>query len=118
MPCSRKTMTPSTSGLGWRKGTRAGRLLRRLRALFHKGRVPGKRGRISDAWDVLEEGIRLPERIANDCWRLRLTNQYTSLAALRGRTWRERNAWKEAAQRVRSSATPTAFLSSKAIREL
>ena len=46
----------------------------RLRSLFHKGRVLGNRGRISDAWDVLEEGIRLSDRIGNTRWRSRLTN--------------------------------------------
>ena len=46
----------------------------RLRSLFHKGRILGNRGRISDAWDVLEEGIRLSDRIGNTRWRSRLTN--------------------------------------------
>ena len=46
----------------------------RLRSLFHKGRILGNRGRISDAWDVLEEGMRLSDRIGNTSWRSRLKN--------------------------------------------
>ena len=46
----------------------------RLRSLFHKGRILGNRGRISDAWDVLEGAIRLSERVGNTRWRSRLAN--------------------------------------------
>ena len=46
----------------------------RLRSLFHKGRVLGNRGRISDAGDVLDEAIRLSERVGNHRWRSRLSN--------------------------------------------
>ena len=46
----------------------------RLRSLFHKGRVLGNRGRISDAWDALDEARRLAERIGERRWRSRLGN--------------------------------------------
>jgi tetratricopeptide (TPR) repeat protein len=46
----------------------------RLRALCHKGRVLGNRGRISDALDVLDEAIRLAERIGDRRWQPRLGN--------------------------------------------
>ncbi len=46
----------------------------RLRALFHKGRVLGNRGRISDALDVLREATSLAERVGNRRWPPRLGN--------------------------------------------
>ena len=46
----------------------------RLRALFHKGRLLGNRGRISDALDVLDEAIRLAERVGDRRWPSRLRN--------------------------------------------
>jgi tetratricopeptide (TPR) repeat protein len=46
----------------------------RLRALFHKVRVLGNRGRISDALDLREEATRLAERVGNLRWQPRLRN--------------------------------------------
>jgi tetratricopeptide (TPR) repeat protein len=46
----------------------------RLRALFHKGRLLGNRGRISDALNVLDEAIRLAERVGDRRWPSRLRN--------------------------------------------
>jgi tetratricopeptide (TPR) repeat protein len=51
----------------------------RLRSLFHKGRILGNRGRISDARDVLDDAIRLSERIGDTRWRARLCNTHAWL---------------------------------------
>jgi tetratricopeptide (TPR) repeat protein len=46
----------------------------RLRSLFHKARVLGNRGRTSDGLDVLDEAIRLAERVGDRRWRPRVGN--------------------------------------------
>jgi tetratricopeptide (TPR) repeat protein/tRNA A-37 threonylcarbamoyl transferase component Bud32 len=43
-------------------------------ALFHTSRVFGNRGRISDSFALLDEGMRLAERIGERFWRPRISN--------------------------------------------
>ena len=81
----------------------------RLRALFHKARLLGNRGRISDALDVLEEAIRLADRVGDR--RLAVApSQYAGLAPLRGaETYSQRSSWTRKRLESRlSSATQRA----------